>query len=369
MADARTGAWIEIRWIGLTADGQLDLSNLDQLLDGAKVFVVHRDEQRARHDPPDAQLCAAAHAAGALAVVDACQYVPHNVTDVQAWGADLVAFSSHKMCGPTGIGMLWGKMEILDAMPPFLGGGNMIDDRHLRRVHHRTGSGEVRGRHPADRRSGRTRCRGRVPRGLGMDNIRQHEMQLTRYALDTLNDRFGDEHHDLRTRQRRERGGVFSFAFRDLHPHDVSQVLDETQRVRTRRPPLRQAADEDARRQRHHPREPVPLQRRSRHRCAGRRPRRRQRYLRLLMTDTVTSRSVMPGLEDLYREIILDHYRTPRNRGELDTPPATKVDGHNPLCGDEITVYLDVDGTATTPSSPTSRSAARAARSPSPRRR
>ena len=80
---------------------------------------------------PVRQLCDAAHAAGALAIVDACQYVPHNVTDVQAWDADFVAFSSHKMCGPSGIGVLWGREALLDAMPPFLGGGNMILDVRL----------------------------------------------------------------------------------------------------------------------------------------------------------------------------------------------------------------------------------------------
>ena len=80
---------------------------------------------------PVTDLCAAAHAAGALAVVDACQYVPHNRTDVQAWDADFAAFSSHKMCGPSGIGALWGKAELLEATPPFLGGGNMIADVRL----------------------------------------------------------------------------------------------------------------------------------------------------------------------------------------------------------------------------------------------
>ena len=71
---------------------------------------------------------AAAHAAGAIAIVDGCQYVPHNVTDVQAWGADFLAFSSHKLCGPSGIGVLWGREELLKAMPPFLGGGNMKEN-------------------------------------------------------------------------------------------------------------------------------------------------------------------------------------------------------------------------------------------------
>ncbi len=146
---------IEIRWVPLTADGQLDLTDLDRLLDGAKVFSFTAMSNVLGTIPPVTALCAAAHDAGALAVVDACQYVPHNATDVQAWDADLVAFSSHKMCGPSGIGMLWGRMELLDAMPPFLGGGNMIDTVTLDGYTTAPVPGEVRGRHAPDHRGGR----------------------------------------------------------------------------------------------------------------------------------------------------------------------------------------------------------------------
>jgi cysteine desulfurase/selenocysteine lyase len=219
---------IEIRWIGLTGDGQLDLSNLDVVLDGAKVFSFTAMSNVLGTIPPTQQLCAAAHAAGALAIVDACQYVPHNVTDVQAWDADIVAFSSHKMCGPTGIGMLWGKMAILDAMPPFLGGGNMIDTV--------TFDGFTTAPVPAKFEAGTPpiiEAAGLTAaieflEDLGMANVRQHEMQLTRYALDTLQGRFGDEITIYGPDNVEVRGGVFSFAFRDLHPHDVSQVLDES---------------------------------------------------------------------------------------------------------------------------------------------
>ncbi len=122
---------IELRWVPLTIDGLLDLTNLTALLDGAKVFSFTAMSNVLGTITPVRQLCDAAHAAGALAIVDACQYVPHNVTDVQAWDADFVAFSSHKMCGPSGIGVLWGRETLLDAMPPFLGGGNMIADVRL----------------------------------------------------------------------------------------------------------------------------------------------------------------------------------------------------------------------------------------------
>ena len=218
---------IEIRWVPLTADGQLDLTDLDQLLAGAKVFSFTAMSNVLGTITPVAKLCQAAHNAGALAIVDACQYVPHNVTDVQAWDADFVAFSSHKMCGPSGIGMLWGRMELLDAMPPFLGGGNMIDTVTL--------NGFTTAPVPAKFEAGTPPITEAVGlhaaieflEQLGLADIRRHEMDLTRYALDTLRGHFGDDITIYGPDNVEVRGGVLSFAFRDLHPHDVSQVLDE----------------------------------------------------------------------------------------------------------------------------------------------
>lgn len=219
---------VVIRWIPLTSDGQLDLDDLDQLLDGAKVLSFTAMSNVLGTIPPVAKLCAAAHEVGALAVVDACQFVPHNPTDVQAWDADLVAFSSHKMCGPSGIGMLWGRMEILEAMPPFLGGGNMIDSV--------TFDGFTTAPVPAKFEAGTPPIVEAVGltaaieflEEIGMANIRRHEMELTRYTLDTLAARFGDDITIYGPDNVEVRGGVFSFTFRDLHPHDVSQVLDQT---------------------------------------------------------------------------------------------------------------------------------------------
>jgi cysteine desulfurase/selenocysteine lyase len=218
---------LEIRWVPLTDDGLLDLSDLERTLDGAKVFSFTAMSNVLGTLPPVAALCAAAHDAGALAVVDACQYVPHNVTDVQAWDADLVAFSSHKMCGPSGIGMLWGRLELLDAMPPFLGGGNMNDTV--------TFEGFTSAPVPAKFEAGTPPIAEAVGlhaaieflTDLGMPEVRNHEMELSRYALDTLEERFGDDIKIFGPDDVELRGGVFSFAFRDLHPHDVSQVLDQ----------------------------------------------------------------------------------------------------------------------------------------------
>ena len=218
---------IVLRWVPLTADGQLDLTGLATLLDGAKVFSFTAMSNVLGTITPVKVLCDAAHAAGAIAIVDGCQYVPHNVTDVQAWGADFLAFSSHKMCGPSGIGALWGLAELLDAMPPFLGGGNMIADVRL--------DGFTSAPVPAKFEAGTPPIIEAIGMGaavdyltnLGMANVRRHEMQLGAYAIDTLIERYGDDITIHGPRNIEQRGATLSFAFRDIHPHDVSQILDQ----------------------------------------------------------------------------------------------------------------------------------------------
>jgi cysteine desulfurase/selenocysteine lyase len=173
------------------------------------------------------QLCDAAHAAGALAVVDGCQYVPHNVTDVQAWDADFVAFSAHKMCGPTGIGALWARRELLDAMPPFMGGGEMINQVTL--------EGFVPNEIPWKFEAGTPAIAEAIGFGaavdylseLGMGAVRAHERQLTGYALAALEERFGDRLRIYGPRDLDVRGGAISFLFEGIHAHDISQVVDE----------------------------------------------------------------------------------------------------------------------------------------------
>ena len=218
---------IELRWIPLTPDGELDLSTLPELLDGAKVLSFTAMSNVLGTLTPVGHLCRAAHDAGAIAIVDACQYVPHNPTDVQAWDADFVAFSSHKMVGPSGIGVVWGREELLDAMPPFLGGGNMISDVRL--------DGFTCAELPAKFEAGTPPIVEAVGlgaavdylSGIGMANVRRHERALTEYALTTLTERYGDDITIHGPRNTEVRGGVLSFAFRGIHPHDVSQVLDE----------------------------------------------------------------------------------------------------------------------------------------------
>jgi cysteine desulfurase/selenocysteine lyase len=218
---------IELRWIPLTDDGQLDLTDLGRLLDGAKVLGFSSMSNVLGTITPVRQLCAAARDAGAVSIVDACQSVPHLPTDVQAWGADFIAFSSHKMCGPSGVGVLWGREELLEAMPPFLGGGNMIADVRL--------DGFTCAPLPAKFEAGTPAIAEVVALGaavgflqsIGMSEIRRHEIEVAGYVLRMLEERFGADITIHGPSNPELRGATFSFAFRGIHPHDLSQVLDQ----------------------------------------------------------------------------------------------------------------------------------------------
>ena len=216
-----------IRWVPLTSDGLLDLSNINQLLAGARVFSFTAMSNVLGTINPVKELCALAHQHGAIAIVDGCQSVPHMPTDVQDWDADFVAFSSHKMVGPSGIGVLWGRESLLDAMPPFLGGGNMISDVKL--------DGFTCAELPAKFEAGTQPITEAVGlsaavdylSALGMHNVRAHERDIATYAINALTDAFGDDIVIHGSRDIEKRGATISFAYRDVHPHDVSQVLDQ----------------------------------------------------------------------------------------------------------------------------------------------
>ncbi|MGB3410823.1 MAG: SufS family cysteine desulfurase [Microthrixaceae bacterium] len=217
----------EIRWIPLTDDAQLDLTSIDQLLDGAKLLGLSAMSNVVGTLTPVRQLADAAHAAGALVAVDACQFVPHLATDVHAMGADFLAFSGHKMLGPTGVGVLWAHKELLDAMPPFLGGGGMILDVRLdgftpADVPHKFEAGTP----PIAEIVGLGAAVDYLTK-IGMDAVRAHEISLTDYALRTLKERFGDRISIYGPQDATKRGGVMSFGFDNLHPHDLSQILND----------------------------------------------------------------------------------------------------------------------------------------------
>ena len=218
---------LEIRWVPLTVDFQLDLTSLDSILRGAKVFAFTSMSNVLGTINPVRELCDAAHRAGAIAVVDGCQSVPHMTTDVQAWGADMLAFSSHKMCGPTGVGVFWAPEALLDSMPPFLGGGGMISDVRL--------DSFTCAELPAKFEAGTPPIVEVIGlgaavdflSGIGMSEVRRHEIELTNYAYRALKDRYGDDITIHGATNPELRGATFSFAFRGVHPHDVSQVLDQ----------------------------------------------------------------------------------------------------------------------------------------------
>ncbi len=221
----------ELRWIPVTADGHLDLTTLDTLLDGAKLLSITAMSNvlGTLNDIP--RLAEAAHANGALVAVDGSQYVPHVHTDVQAMGADFLVFTGHKMLGPTGIGVLWARAELLDAMPPFLGGGEMILNV--------TKEGFTTTDIPWKFEAGTPMVAEAVGLGaavdylvgLGMEHVRRHEIELTAYALRTLTERFGDTIVIHGPSEPAERGGVLSFVYGEpdarVHPHDIAQVLDQ----------------------------------------------------------------------------------------------------------------------------------------------
>jgi cysteine desulfurase / selenocysteine lyase len=218
---------VEIRWIPLTSDYRLDTTDLDAALSGARLFAFTAMSNVLGTINDVATLAAAAHRAGALALVDACQAVPHFPVDVGGWGADFVALSSHKMCGPTGIGALWARRELLDAMPPFLGGGEMISNVTL--------EGFAPNDVPWKFEAGTMPIAEAVGFGaaadyltdLGMASVRAHERHLTQYTLGALERRFGEGLTIYGPRDVDVRGGAISFLFDHIHAHDISQVVDE----------------------------------------------------------------------------------------------------------------------------------------------
>jgi cysteine desulfurase/selenocysteine lyase len=219
---------IQLRYLGLTPDGALDLSDLDTVLTGAKLVTFTAMSNVLGTLNPVRRLADAAHAVGALVLVDGAQYTPHVPTDVVDLGVDIYGFTGHKMLGPTGIGGLWARPEILEAMPPFLGGGEMIRDVRL--------DGFTTNDVPWKFEAGTPPIAEAIGLGaavdyltaIGMDAVRAHERELTAYALETLQARLGSDlviHGPLDAELR---GGVISFAYKDIHPHDISQVLDES---------------------------------------------------------------------------------------------------------------------------------------------
>jgi cysteine desulfurase/selenocysteine lyase len=224
LASQRTGA--RLRWFGLTDEGRLDVSNIEELVTERTkiVSIVHQSNILGTVNSVS-PIVKRARDVGALIMLDCSQSVPHKPVDVGELGVDLIAFTGHKMCGPTGIGVLWGRTEVLDALPPFLGGGEMIETVDM------TGSTYApiphkfeAGTPPIAQAVGLGAAVDYLA-GLGMKNVAAHERALTTYALLRLGEVGGVRF--IGPRLPISRGGTVSFTLEGVHPHDVGQLLDE----------------------------------------------------------------------------------------------------------------------------------------------
>ena len=220
----RTGA--TLRWFGVTDDGRLDTSNIDELINGRTklVAVVHQSNVLGSINPVR-QIADRAHAVGALVLVDAAQSVPQMPVSVAELGADFLGFTGHKVCGPTGIGVLWARRELLEAMPPVLSGGEMIESVWMDRTTfaappHKFEAGTM----PIAQAVGLGAALDYLSE-VGRDAIHAHEQQLVSQALAALTAIDGVT--ILGPAEAVDRGAAVSFTVDGVHPHDVSQVLDE----------------------------------------------------------------------------------------------------------------------------------------------
>ncbi|MBX6383719.1 MAG: cysteine desulfurase [Microbispora sp.] len=227
----RTGA--TLRWFPVTDEGRLDISRLDELVNERTkiVSIVHQSNVLGTVNSVS-PILARAREVGALMMLDASQSVPHQPVDVTELGVDFVAFTGHKMVGPSGIGVLWGRRELLDAMPPFLGGGEMIeavwmDHSTYAPVPHKFEAGTP----PIVEAIGLGAAVDYLT-AVGMDQIKAHEKELVAYALEALPEVPGLRIIGPRTPI--ARGGTISFTLEGIHPHDVGQILDDVYGIAVR---------------------------------------------------------------------------------------------------------------------------------------
>ena len=216
----------KLEYIGMDDDGELILDDLDKYLATGKVkLVTFSLMSNVLGTITDVQkIIEKCKAAGVLTLIDAAQAVPHMKVDVEKLGCDFFAFSGHKMLGPTGIGVLWAKKSVLETMVPFHGGGDMIREVHK----YETTWNDL----PYKFEAGTPNIADVVGFGaaidyltkIGMDNVREHEVELTKYAMEKLSEIKGI--HIYGTKDISKRGGVISFNFADVHPHDVAQIID-----------------------------------------------------------------------------------------------------------------------------------------------
>ncbi len=218
---------LEIRYIPVDGEGRLDLDDLTTLMAGVKLVGLSAMSNVLGTINPVTEIAAVAHSAGALVVVDGAQLVPHAPINVTELGADFLAFSAHKMMGPTGIGVLWARKELLNAMPPFLGGGGMILDVKLDSFRPAAPPARFEAGTPPIAEAVGLSAAIEYLDEIGMDRIRSHELALTNHALARLDEKLGRDCRIFGPPAGADRGGVMSIAYRDVHAHDLAQVLDQ----------------------------------------------------------------------------------------------------------------------------------------------
>ncbi|MGQ0602378.1 MAG: cysteine desulfurase [Anaerolineales bacterium] len=222
MLAAEVGARLE--FIRVTDEGLLDLAQFDDLLklEPKLVALTHMSNVLGTINPV-AEIAAKAKAAGAVVLVDGAQSVPHFKVDVQTLGVDFLAFSSHKMCGPTGFGVLWGRQALLEAMPPFMGGGDMIRRVYLREFKVNELPYKFEAGTPAIAEAVGLGAAVGYLESVGMDAVAAHEREITAYALERLEEVLGVKVYGPSADKK---GGVAAFSLEGVHPHDIAQILD-----------------------------------------------------------------------------------------------------------------------------------------------
>ena len=328
----RKGA--ELRWFGLTDDGHLDLSNIDELItERTKVVSLTWVSNMLGTINPVAEIARRAHEVGAVVVVDASQAAPQLPVDVQAVDADFLAFTGHKVVGPTGIGVLWGRRELLDQLPPFLGGGEMIETVTMERSTYAKPPHKFEAGTPPIVEAVGLGAALEYLTHLGLDTIHAHEQAVTGYLLDGL----------------ASVGGVTVLGPQDPAHAGERWRSSSTASIRTTSRscstagawPCGRVITARSRRTRgtacRAPRAP--------RRTSTRRRRKSMRSSRRCTTPRATSRWVerRHGRRRLYQEIILDHYKNPQHAG-LREPYEAEVHHVNPTCGDEVTLRVHLDG-------------------------
>ena len=218
---------VEVRFIPVGDDFRLDLSRIDELMRGVKLVSVTGMSNVLGTINPVRDLADMAHAHGALIAVDGAQSVSHLATDLVALDIDFLAFSAHKMLGPTGLGIFWAREELLTSMPPFLGGGGMIKDVSVDGFSPATGPSKFEAGTPPIAETAGFAAAVRYLEGLGMANVAAYEKELTGDALTRLALEFDGRVRVIGPADTLERGGVISLDVAGVHPHDVAQVLDQ----------------------------------------------------------------------------------------------------------------------------------------------